>query len=302
MEIPYSVQVVLQQETKSCSLTSISFLELLKNLRECFYEFDEKIIQYIDDEGDLVVFSTTEELELALKLTPNILRIVLQKKSIPEVPIPARWIPKDKRPKKRPHEDDLSDIQWQVEDLRIDEKQQNKKFRSIGNLALLTAIPLTGSWPSQFELVFIDGNNLMFLSSGLRKLTLQKRFRETERAITAIVESFAKAIKITAILMFDGTSTDMTKNFPNGSVVKVTSAKPAFPTTDQALVSWGKSNPSSVGNTLVVTSDRALTGELKTIGMSICKPSSWFKFVMKLFSMDEGLDYRIWIDTTIGNL
>jgi len=100
MEISYSIQVVLQQETKSCSLSSISFLELLKNLRECFYEFDEKIIQYIDDEGDLVVFSTTEELELALKLTPNNLRIVLQKKSIPEVPIPVRWIPKDKRPKK----------------------------------------------------------------------------------------------------------------------------------------------------------------------------------------------------------
>jgi len=41
--IPYSIQVVLQQETKSCSLTSICFLELLKNLRECFLDpFDEK--------------------------------------------------------------------------------------------------------------------------------------------------------------------------------------------------------------------------------------------------------------------
>jgi len=79
--IPYSIRVVLQQETKSCSLTSICYLELLKNLRECFLDrFDEKMIQYIDDEGDLVVFPTTEELELALKLTPNILRIVLQKK------------------------------------------------------------------------------------------------------------------------------------------------------------------------------------------------------------------------------
>jgi len=301
MEISYSIQVVLQQETKSCSLTSISFLELLKNLRECFYEFDEKIIQYIDDEGDLVVFSTTEELELALKLTPNNLRIVLQKKSIP-VPIPVRWIPKDKRPKKRPHEDDLSDIQWQVEDLHIDEIQRNKKFCGTRNPSHITAIPLTEPWPSQFQLIFIDGNNLMFLSSGLRKLTLQKRFRETERAITAIVESFAKIIKITAILMFDETSTYMTKNFPNGSVLKVTSARPASPTTDQALIGWGKSNPSGVGNTIAVTSDRALTGELKTIGMSVCKPSSWFKFVMKLFSTDEDLDYRIWIDTTIGNL
>jgi len=303
--ISYSIQVVLQQETKSCSLASICFLELLKNLRECFLDqFDEKMIQYIDDEGDLVVFSTTEELELALKLTPNILRIVLQKKSTPEVPIPVRWIPKDKRPKKRRHENDPREeiLPLNIEELQIDERQRNKKFRGIAKPENITNIQPNEPWPAQYQRIFIDGNNLMFMSSGLRKMTLQHRKRETEQTITGIAESFAEVIKITAIVMFDGTPTNFTKNYANGSVVIVTSAKPEFPTTDQALISWGKSNANCVGNTIVVTSDRALTGELISIGMSICKPSSWLKYVMRMFTMDENLDFRNWIDGRIGNL
>jgi len=163
-------------------------------------------------------------------------------------------------------------------------------------------IPVNEAWPAQFERIFIDGNNLMFLTNGIRKLTLQKKFRETEQVITSIAESFAECIKITAVVMFDGTPTQKTKNYPNGSEVTVTSARPAFPTTDQALICWGKSNPNCVGNSIVVTSDRALTGELKTFGMSICKPSSWLKFVVHMLSMDQTVDYRDWIDTKIGNL
>jgi len=303
MEIIHSVQVVLQQETKSCDLASICFLELLKNLRECFFDqFDEKMIQYIDDEGDLVVFSTTEELELALKLTPY-LRIVLQKKSnTTEVPIPVRWIPKEKRPKKRPHENDSEEIlPLNIEELQIDERQRNKKFRSIAKThENITNIQPNEPWPAQYQRIFIDGNNLMFMSGGLRKLTLQHKKRETEQTITGIVDSFAEVIKITAILMFDGTPTNFTKNYPNGSVLTVTSAKPEFPTTDQALISWGKSNTNCVGNTIVVTSDRALTGELISMGISMCKPSSWLKFVMRLFTTDENLDFRNWIDGRIG--
>jgi len=186
-----------------------------------------------------------------------------------------------------------------IEELQIDdEKRRNKKFcRDTEHIN----IPLDEPWPAQFQRIFIDGNNLMFLSNGIRKLTLQKRFRETEKVIASVAESFAECIKITAIVMFDGTPTHFTKNYPNGSAVTVTSAKPGFPTTDQALIFWGKSNPNDVGNSLVVTSDRALTDELKRTGMSVCKPSSWLKFVVKLFSMDQNMDYREWIDTKIGN-
>jgi len=102
--------------------------------------------------------------------------------------------------------------------------------------------------------------------------------------------------------MFDGTPTQTTKNYPNGSVVNVTSARPSFSTTDQALIYWGKSNQNCVEKSIVVTSDRALTGELKTNGMSICKPSSWLKFVVRLLTMDQNVDYREWIDTKIRNL
>jgi len=225
-----------------------------------------------------------------------------KKKSTPEVPLPVRWIPKEKRPKKRQHENTPEEIlPLNIEELQIDERQRNKKFRGIAKPENLTNLQPNEPWPAQYERIFIDGNNLMFMSSGLRKMTLQHRKRDTEKAITAVAESFAEVIKITAIVMFDGTPTNLTKNYANGSVVVVTSAKPEFPTTDQALISWGKSNSKSVGNSLVVTSDRALTGELISLGLSICKPSSWLKFVMRMFTMDENLDFRNWIDGRIGN-
>jgi len=98
MDIEQSIhiQVSLQQENKACDLLSISFEELLISLRGCFREFDEKFIQYIDDEGDLILFSSTEELELALKISPNVLRVVLQKER--EI---VPWTPKEKKGEKK---------------------------------------------------------------------------------------------------------------------------------------------------------------------------------------------------------
>jgi len=78
----YDFKVALQQETKTSTLTTLSFSHLVDTIRGCFNEFDEKCIQYIDDESDLVVFSTTEELALAIKLSPSGLRVVVQKEKI----------------------------------------------------------------------------------------------------------------------------------------------------------------------------------------------------------------------------
>jgi len=297
MDIEQSIhiQVSLQQEIKACDLLSISFEELLISLRGCFREFDEKFIQYIDDEGDLILFSSTEELELALKISPNVLRVVLQKER--EI---VPWTPKEKRARKRTHSLDR-DLAKNVEALEIDdERQRNKKFRAIGNTAIIE-IPINEPWPAQFERLFVDGNNLMFLTNGIRSLTLRKKFRETERAITSVVESFAECVKIDAVVMFDGTPTEKTKDFQNGSKVQVTSARPAFPTTDEAFIFWAKSNQNIVRNTLTVTSDRALAGQLSIAGMSITKPSSWFKFVVTVLTKDPNTDYRQWIDSRIGN-
>jgi len=184
-----------------------------------------------------------------------------------------------------------------IEKLRIEDEadahQRNKKFRDIGNAAHVL-LPKDSPWPEQFTRIFVDGNNLMFLTSGLRKLTLQKKFREIENVLASITEHFSEHTKITAILMFDGTPSNSQKTLQNGSTMTVTSARPQFPTTDKALIHWAKNNPSEVASSVVVTSDRALSGELKVAGMASVKPAEWLKFVA------SGDDYKMWIEEKVS--
>jgi len=151
---------------------------------------------------------------------------------------------KENRIRKRKFDEESTQTTLNIEKLQIDEsgddmRQRNKKFREIGNTAHVQ-LTKDGPWPTQFKRIFVDGNNLMFLTNGLRKLTLQKKFREIENVLASITEHFSENTKITAILIFDGTPTNSQKTLPNGSSLTVTSARPEFPTTDQALIHWAK--------------------------------------------------------------
>jgi len=299
-----------------------------------------------------VVFSTTDELSLAMKLLPKGLKIVLKNDSsrISEelsddmecreqnastyqndlnkfleilegmgfarkrslqvlrkmdgdlekaVNVLVDWHQqKENRIRKRKFDEESTQTTLNIEKLQIDEsgddmRQRNKKFREIGNTAHVQ-LTKDGPWPTQFKRIFVDGNNLMFLTNGLRKLTLQKKFREIENVLASITEHFSENTKITAILIFDGTPTNSQKTLPNGSSLTVTSARPEFPTTDQALIHWAKNNPSEVASSVVVTSDRALSGELKVAGLASVKPAEWLKFVA------SGEDYKMWIEEKVS--
>jgi predicted RNA-binding protein with PIN domain len=206
---------------------------------------------------------------------------------------------KENRIKKRKFDEELlPQATLNIENLQIDGsgedvRQRNKKFREIGNTANVQ-LPKDGPWPAQFTRIFVDGNNLMFLTNGLRKLTLQKKFREIENVLASITEHFSENTKITAILIFDGTPSNSQKTLPNGSSLTVTSARPEFPTTDQALIHWAKNNPSEVASSVVVTSDRALSGELSVAGLASVKPAEWLKFVA------SGDDYKMWIEEKVS--
>jgi len=300
-----------------------------------------------------VVFSTTEELSLAIKLLPKGLKIVLKNESriSEEMSDEMGWREqnastsqndlnkfleilegmgftrkrslrvlrkmdgdlekaanvlvdwhqqKENRIKKRKFDEELiPQAILNIEKLQIDDeggedvRQRNKKFRETGNTAHVQ-LPKDGPWPAQFTRIFVDGNNLMFLTNGLRKLTLQKKFRKIENVLASITEHFSEKTKITAILIFDGTPTNSQKTLLNGSSMTVTSARPEFPTTDQALIHWAKNNPSEVASSVVVTSDRALSGELKVAGLASVKPAEWLKFVA------SGEDYKMWIEEKVS--
>jgi len=195
--------------------------------------------------------------------------------------------------KKRKHDDQT--LPQEMEKLQIDEeddeRRKNKKFREIGNAAHVQ-LPKDQPWPGQFKRIFVDGNNLMFLTNGLRKLTLSKKFRQIENVLASITEHFSENIPINAVLMFDGTPSNVFKTLTNGSTLTVTSARPQFPTTDRALIHWATNNPSEVASSVVVTSDRALSGELKMAGLVSVKPSEWLKFIA------TG-DYKEWVEEKV---
>jgi hypothetical protein len=49
-----------------------------------------------------------------------------------------------------------------------------------------------------------------------------------------------------------------------------------------------------VASSVVVTSDRALSGELSVAGLASVKPAEWLKFVA------SGDDYKMWIEEKVS--
>lgn len=90
----------------------------------------------------------------------------------------------------------------------------------------------------------------------------------------------------------------------NGNTFMVSSARPEFRTTDDKLISWARQQrndaPSSTAsplssagndNVVVVTSDRALAGELSSLGISLVKPKQWIAmFSSVVFSHKEDIE------------
>ena len=83
-------------------------------------------------------------------------------------------------------------------------------------------------------------------------------------------------------------------NFTDGTYVLVSSARPEFATTDDKLISWARANqqelaPSGLKNSdvIVVSSDRALAGELYSLGVSLIKPGNWIALFASLLGEDQ---------------
>jgi len=233
----------------------------------------------------------------------------------------------------------------------------------------------------QFAKVILDGNNMLFVTNGLRGATLHGKRTKAEKMLSVAALAFSQIIGITTEIVFDATKLPKAKNsdlkaismpeipivhsnlsefsaqisqiaidfpvvgvpliFPNGTVVSVSSARPEFDTTDDKLIAWARANsqqpavPSSTttmsnssqepaavststttttsttlttattstnvatttstasplvipnSSILVVSSDRALAGELCSLGVSLMKPGVWISFFVALISAEE---------------
>jgi len=170
--------------------------------------------------------------------------------------------------------------------------------------------------------IFLDGNNMLFVKKVLRDLTLSPRRAQAEKILATAALSFAQLLGTSVEIIFDSTNLprgdeNSPLNFdgtlppvgsrvvlPSGTSFLLSSAQPHFSTSDDKLISWARFNRSSEGNSkldgesvlgttngpnpnikvLVVSSDRALAGELNSLGVAMMTPKKWFSFFEKLLT------------------
>ena len=70
--------------------------------------------------------------------------------------------------------------------------------------------------------------------------------------------------------------------------MKVCSARPEYPTSDDALIDWSKKfSDEEKKETAVFTSDRALTLILQENGVQVFKSKAWFKLMRKVVDVED---------------
>jgi len=118
-------------------------------------------------------------------------------------------------------------------------------------------------WPSNIQQVYLDGNNMMFVVDSLRRLCLNRAGKKTERAIAQIAAAWNEQMHIPNVeLIFDST-----RQLDQIGSIKVSSAQPAYKTTDDMLIEIARQTDNQEKNkhTIVVTSDRGLA-----VHVSVC--------------------------------
>jgi hypothetical protein len=145
------------------------------------------------------------------------------------------------------------------------------------------------SWPENVTHLFIDGNNILYLTKTLRDNTLKKRLNRAQEIIVAATEYFASRITglTDAYVIFDNISSTYDKILENGTNLFIRSARPTFSTTDDMLVNWSEQNKDISSNSLHISSDRALSGRLNIEGAKVMKPKAFFSLTLKLTNQEN---------------
>jgi rRNA-processing protein FCF1 len=137
--------------------------------------------------------------------------------------------------------------------------------------------------------LYLDGNNMLFLSAALRKHALGRGQRwKAEAMLTSLAESFAHAKSATGlqntVMIYDSISKHRccVKTLEGGTRFAVASARPEFATSDDALVAWAKAMPPAQAKaSLFVTSDRELKDRLIAAGVLVTKPKQWVELARR---------------------
>ena len=143
-------------------------------------------------------------------------------------------------------------------------------------------------WPLEnlVSSLYLDGNNMLFVDSFIRKLRLSRKKNEAEDILAKLIRAFSKEKSIAkTILVYDYCEKKKPLNDENDlGIFEVLSASPEFNSSDDALVEWAnKINPSEKNKSIFVTSDRGLQKRLEQTGIKKIMGTGVFFKIMKEF-------------------
>jgi len=154
-----------------------------------------------------------------------------------------------------------------------------------------------------FNHFYVDGNNLMYLTSSIRKLSLRRGGRDdAAKLLSQVAKEFSSAIHVDTTIVFDGGRLPTVDENLNGITFRITRARPDFESSDDQLVWWARTNLDVAGKTIVVTSDRELGDRLRELGVEIAGPKSWVTYAAKLSKTKEGQSLDEWLDEKIAKM
>eukprot|EP01090_Pellita_catalonica_P001232 TRINITY_DN1092_c0_g1_i1.p1 TRINITY_DN1092_c0_g1~~TRINITY_DN1092_c0_g1_i1.p1 ORF type:complete len:389 (-),score=64.75 TRINITY_DN1092_c0_g1_i1:72-1238(-) len=139
--------------------------------------------------------------------------------------------------------------------------------------------------------LYLDGNNMLFLTKYLRELTLSKRRSAAEELLSSIACEFGKAQQLSNVTMaYDATKLPNIPADPTAATQFVQfCARPKYKTADDYLVELATNDP-KVSSAVFVTSDRELCERLKSAGALLVKPKKWLIHAASVLANSSDLD------------
>jgi hypothetical protein len=176
---------------------------------------------------------------------------------------------------------------------KVDLKKQKKEKKQERNTTI-DDIDLSGNiWPGQIKTVYLDGNNMLFLTNTLRQYAIKKSGRSiAENILTKAGESFHiqhPTVKMTHVL-FDNTNTSINTLVAGRSFV-VSAARPIKPTSDDLLVEFAQQAQNESQSCLFVTSDRELRRRLQQYS-PVIKPGKFMDYIFRQSMFNSSSNYK----------
>jgi hypothetical protein len=153
-------------------------------------------------------------------------------------------------------------------------------------------LPSLYVWPQQVSRLYLDGNNMLYVAAPVRQMSIHQKWDSAELALSSVAFEFMKKVlppSVKTTMVFDSASQSVLQSY-RADNFQILSARPAFATSDDALVQWVQENASASSPviSMVVTSDKELQRRLAAVsGVVLVKPKVWMEYAASMLEKEK---------------